>query len=503
MKKLKYILILFLLLVPVSFVHAANVVTVPQDTTIALSNMNLTLENDSTFSSMTVNPTAGTVAFTLSAGGTITLTSNDRYGLNNDKPGDVSYICTSSLSSVTYSLSSSAPSDETITFTPGRLVCSGSGSTSGSGQSGSGAASAGQSTAKPATGTQSISKTVSGGVGGSVATTDAKAGMEIPAGIADGNVSMNIVPKDSSSYTTPVSGYSAVAVQVYDYSLSSGGNEMTSFSEAVTLTFSYTNSDIVGIDEDSLQVYYLDSGSWKLAGGAVDTNGNTVTVEVDHFTIFGVFGASTSEARTGDLIKLQCPTSADVNHTCKSVYYLGSDSKRYVFPNETTYSSWYADFSSVKIVASDIMASYGIGGNVTMRPGTHMIKITTDPKVYAVEPDGKLRWVDSEETAENLYGTNWVYKIVDVSDAFFVNYDSSTAVEDKVSDKHPIGSLVKYPDSPDIYYVSGINTKRLISSTGFTTNNFRDEFVLNTNIVYGNGVNIIGVETLLNTTAGP
>jgi len=503
MKKLKYILILSLLLVPVSFANAANVVTIDADTNISITSpaMTLVLADGSTFSSMTVD--TSTVAFTLSAGGSITLTSNDRYGLNNDKPGDVSYSCTSSASSVTYSVSSTASSDETITFTPGTLVCSGSGSTSGSGQSGSGSASSGKSTAKPATGTQSISKTVSGGVGGSVATTDGKAGIEIPAGLATGNVSMNIVPKDSSDYTLPVSGYSAVAAQVYDYTVSSGGSELTSFSEAVTLTFNYTNSDIVGIDEDTLQVYYLDSGSWKLAGGAVDTNGNTVTVEVDHFTIFGVFGASTSEARAGDLIKLQCPTSADVNHTCKSVYYLGSDSKRYVFPNEITYSSWYADFSSVKVVASDIMASYGIGGNVTMRPGTHMIKITTDPKVYAVEPDGKLRWVDSEETAENLYGTNWVYKIVDVSDAFFVNYDSSTAVEDKISDKHPIGSLIKYANSPDVYYVSGTNTKRLISSTGFATNNFRDEFVLDTHIVYGTGANIIGVETLLNTTAGP
>jgi len=79
-------------------------------------------------------------------------------------------------------------------------------------------------------------------------------------------------------------------------------------------------------------------------------------------------------ASAGDLIK-QSGNS--------SVYYLGSDSKRYVFPNQATYMSWYNDFSMVKVIPQAELESYGIGGNVTVRPGTKLVKITTNPKVYA------------------------------------------------------------------------------------------------------------------------
>lgn len=504
MKKLKYILILSLLLLPVSFVNAANDVSITANTNITLTSpaMTLVLGSGSSYRTMTV--TASTIAFTVSPGGSITLTSSDRYNLSNDRSMEVVPTCGASSASVVFSVGDNE-SEDTVTFTPSTLVCDASAgsSTSGSGQSGSGASST--STAQPATGTQSVSKTVGGSSGGSVATSDNKAGVSIPAGLATGNISMNIVPKDSTSYTSPVSGYSAVAGQVYDFSVSTGGNEMTSFSSPVTLTFKYTDSDITGLDENTLQVYYRDSsGNWVLAGGSVDKANNTVTVEVSHFTIFGVFGQGTyvSTAEGGDLIKLQCPSGASVNHICKSVYYLGSDSKRYVFPNEITYFSWYADFSDVVIVASDVMSSYAIGGNVTIRPGTYMVKITTDPKVYAVEPGGKLRWVNSETAAQNLYGNNWTKKIVDVADTFFVNYDASEAVSNPVIDTHPIGTLIKYVGGTNVYYISSSNVKRLISTTGFSANNYRNEFIIETNITYGDGATIAGAETTLNTTAG-
>jgi len=56
-------------------------------------------------------------------------------------------------------------------------------------------------------------------------------------------------------------------------------------------------------------------------------------------------------AVSGDLIKLTCATGADVNDPCRAVYYLGADGKRYVFPNEKTFSTWYSDFSGVQEVS--------------------------------------------------------------------------------------------------------------------------------------------------------
>lgn len=129
-----------------------------------------------------------------------------------------------------------------------------------------------------------------------------------------------------------------------------------------------------------------------------------------------------SAAVSGDLIKLQCSAGAGVNDPCRAVYYLGSNGKRYVFPNEKTFSTWYSNFSGVQVVSSTEMSSYPIGGNVTYRPGVKMIKITTDPKVYAVGSNGTLHWITDGSIAQAIFGSSWTSMIDDVSDAFFVNY---------------------------------------------------------------------------------
>jgi hypothetical protein len=115
---------------------------------------------------------------------------------------------------------------------------------------------------------------------------------------------------------------------------------------------------------------------------------------------------------SGDLIKASTP----------AVYYYGADGKRYVFPTEKTFYSWYSNFDSVKTISDTDLASLPIGGNVTYRPGVRMVKITTDPKTYAIAAGGVLRHVTSEEIAIALYGSDWNTKIDDIPDTFFINY---------------------------------------------------------------------------------
>lgn len=123
--------------------------------------------------------------------------------------------------------------------------------------------------------------------------------------------------------------------------------------------------------------------------------------------------AAQAAVAPGDLVR---------SDAAPAVYYYGADGKRYVFPNEKTYFTWYADFSQVKMISASELAAIPIGGNVTYRPGARMVKIQSDPKVYAVSKNGILRHVASEAVAAALYGADWNRKIDDVSDAFFVNY---------------------------------------------------------------------------------
>jgi hypothetical protein len=106
---------------------------------------------------------------------------------------------------------------------------------------------------------------------------------------------------------------------------------------------------------------------------------------------------------SGKLVKLSCPQGAGVSHPCRSVYYV-TDGTRSAFPNQTTYFSWYQDFSLVEEVTAGELAAYPLKGNMTIRPGTYLIKLTTDPNVYVVEPGNRLRLIPSEEAARTLYG---------------------------------------------------------------------------------------------------
>lgn len=116
-----------------------------------------------------------------------------------------------------------------------------------------------------------------------------------------------------------------------------------------------------------------------------------------------------------------------------SLYYVSSDGKRYVFPNDKTYHSWYSDFSGIVELDDTQLAQMPLGGNVVYRPGVVLVKIQTDPKVYAVSKGGILRWVKTEELAKKLYGRSWSLLVDDIPDSFFVNYVVGLAIDSESS----------------------------------------------------------------------
>lgn len=112
-----------------------------------------------------------------------------------------------------------------------------------------------------------------------------------------------------------------------------------------------------------------------------------------------------------------------------ALYYYASDGKRYVFPNAKTYHSWFADFFNITQVDDEALADIPLAGNVRYRPGVIMVKIKTNPKVYAVSQNGTLRWIKTEELARKFYGENWHLLIDDVPDVFFINYNIGSDIE--------------------------------------------------------------------------
>ncbi len=129
---------------------------------------------------------------------------------------------------------------------------------------------------------------------------------------------------------------------------------------------------------------------------------------------------SVGSIQSGDLIR---------GATFSAVYYYGADGLRYVFPNDKTYFTWYKNFDNVKWLSDKDLATIQIGGNVTYKPGVKMLKINSDPQVYAVSTGGTLRPIPSETIAASLYGSDWNKKIDDVPDGFFPNYTIGKSIE--------------------------------------------------------------------------
>ena len=195
-------------------------------------------------------------------------------------------------------------------------------------------------------------------------------------------------------------------------------------------------------------------------------------------------------ASTGDLIKMSGNTS---------VYYLGADGKRYVFPNSTTYFSWYTDFSGVVTIPAAELQSYPLGGNVTMRPGTKLVKITTDPKVYVVEPNGVLRGIQTEAQAASLFGTSWNKRVVDVPDAFFTNYTTGTALATGAT---PAGSIVKNAGSASVYYYDGTNYRTIADENAFNANRFQWANVITISNTIAAGGTTVSTAEFVNVSQG-
>ncbi len=158
-----------------------------------------------------------------------------------------------------------------------------------------------------------------------------------------------------------------------------------------------------------------------------------------------------------------------IKASSNSVYYYGADGKRYIFPNEKTYKTWFVDFSMIITISDQLLGEVPIGGNVTYKPGARLVKITTDPKVYWVDKTGTLRHLASESIAKQLFGNNWHSLVDDVPDPFFVNYK--------------IGLPIETPSLPTIEVNYSINQDKLLTTTPDPTSSELGTIELNGSVI--------------------
>ena len=131
----------------------------------------------------------------------------------------------------------------------------------------------------------------------------------------------------------------------------------------------------------------------------------------------------------GNTAKAATTNTAVRGESALTVYWYAPDGKRYTFPNASTYFTWFPSFDTVTNISDADLQAIPLGNqNVTYRPGAKLVKVQTDPKVYAVSKNALLRHVTSESLAHDLYGADWRLQVTDIPDTFFTNYTVGTPI---------------------------------------------------------------------------
>lgn len=195
------------------------------------------------------------------------------------------------------------------------------------------------------------------------------------------------------------------------------------------------------------------------------------------------------------------PTQAATTETLvkasnsSTVYYLGNDNRRYVFPNEVIYYSWYPNFNTVNTISASELSQYPIMGNIVMRAGTKLVKIQSNSAVYAVEPNGALRKIKNETQAKSIYGNFWQWRVVDLPESLFNSYTVKTELSDG---QIPAGTLVKKTGNIDYYYYDGSSYRIFINPTVLRANMFQMKDAISLSLAGSNlGTPINGIEKSL------
>lgn len=178
------------------------------------------------------------------------------------------------------------------------------------------------------------------------------------------------------------------------------------------------------------------SGSHNVFARCVDGDGNAAsgTVSAVNVTKGSTSSAPVPTAVTvarGTLVKTVCDSYAPKSDSCHSIYYYGKDGRRHAFTSEAVYQSWFGtSYGDVVTISDAQMSAMAIGENVTMRPGTSLVKFMGSSTVYAVEKGSVLRPIVNEAVAKAIYGSRWSQMIVELPGSVKSDYTIGTKIDD-------------------------------------------------------------------------
>jgi Putative peptidoglycan binding domain len=134
---------------------------------------------------------------------------------------------------------------------------------------------------------------------------------------------------------------------VFDVKAFVNGNEVIdTFYAPITISYTYSPSEISGINESSLWMYHYHDGSWqRLDDCTVNTNTHTITCTTPNFSVFGLFGTPIVASAPAQQTYSSGPTAyGGTEFGCKD-------------PKATNYEFWAASKPDMCVYASSSTSS--------------------------------------------------------------------------------------------------------------------------------------------------
>ncbi len=109
-----------------------------------------------------------------------------------------------------------------------------------------------------------------------------------------------------------------------------------------------------------------------------------------------------------------------------TVYYIDSSYVRHPLWDTQTFFTWADSWDDITWVTDATLATMPLGKPVLPKSGVVLVKLESDPSVYAVDEDTSgnsiLRRVPSEEDARALFGSSWQSYVIDIPPTIFPHF---------------------------------------------------------------------------------
>lgn len=115
----------------------------------------------------------------------------------------------------------------------------------------------------------------------------------VPSGAVSQNTVIYIERIEDINGIEPGNGLMMISGNAYEITAFTNGIPVTQFNSPITIVFTYTNGQSLGINESSLKFYYwdVDNNQWIVVdNNLVNENDNTVSITINHLTIFSLMG---------------------------------------------------------------------------------------------------------------------------------------------------------------------------------------------------------------------